>query len=141
MRLFSYASSKESLRTFLEVTSDLEEHSRFGDEDSWVAWDIFTYLCGEWEGERPPAALPDSLWFTPREELGTWVEIDATHDFRMIKGPWASIIETQFFGELKDVDDHESRAISESDWNNRVELEASEKRLAEERLVAAGLTK
>lgn len=102
----------EVLRSFREL-----QPVSWGMEQGIEHDDIFKYLCGKWESERPPDALPTSLWFVEKEKLGKWKEINDNNDHWMShRGPWIDIIE--FTIDLNVSGDDADRQVDKQTWES-----------------------
>lgn len=97
LKRYAYTPSPSTDWVFDEVLSQYRqtEPSYVEEESHNNFLDVLKYLCNDdWDFERPPEALPGSLWFTPRVELGQWEKLEEHEDFVFVnEGPWLSVIE------------------------------------------------
>jgi hypothetical protein len=85
-------------------------------EDAIHCPDILRYISGEWNAHRPPDALPISLFFVDRAQLGKVERVPDT--LATVVCPFANVFSFGNFGRVSGGD--ESRAVSDKIWTAAV---------------------
>lgn len=129
-KLYTFTPTEATRFVLDELLAFVEDFTKSGhdeDDEPVIYWDMFDYLCGTWpQTSHPPSTLPLSLLFTPREQLGEWHALPTDDTgFQRCKGAWSEIVELLFFDEVEGT--QADRAMSESDWQNQVEMQRDEK--------------